>query len=135
MARRSILLSHLLRNLCFDFILALNCWILFSCRKNISAQVKDTHPSIKMKTFAIKVDRDTFVRKDGLVEEIKIDRSPKKNESVLSALIQPFMPNVPLQLWEENKEKKWFSQILQGRCAYKKARCSNLSCICVFLCS
>ena len=45
MARRAVLFSHLLRNLCFDFILALNCWILFSCRKNISAQVKDTHPS------------------------------------------------------------------------------------------
>ena len=68
--------------------------------------------------------QDTFTSKEDLAvkQRIRIDRSPKKNESALLSLLQPLMPNVPLQLWEENKQKKWFSKRLRGRCATKKAR-------------
>ena len=63
--------------------------------------------------------------KEELVVEppIKVDRSPKKNESELLRLMQPLMPNVPLELWEENRKKEWFSKGLhRGRCANKRAR-------------
>ena len=57
--------------------------------------------------------------KEDLVLEQKvvlnIDKTPRLNESSLVPLIQPLMPNVPLELWEENKEKQWFSKTSCGR--------------------
>ena len=103
MTRKAILFSHILKSFSFYSLLAFSCWILFACRENM---------------------QNTFTSKEDLVvkQRIRIDRSPKKNESALSSLMQPLMPNVPLQLWEENKQKKWFSKRLRGRCATKKAR-------------
>ena len=46
---------------------------------------------------------------------LNIDNSPRLNETFLMPLIQHLMPNVPLELWEENKEKGWFSNPSCGR--------------------
>ena len=61
---------------------------------------------------------------------LNLNRRKRLNESALvaffyssgffkisfkAALVQPLMPNVPLQLWEENKEKLWFSNTSCGR--------------------
>ena len=54
---------------------------------------------------------------------LNLDRSGRLNESSLIAVIQSLMPNVPLQLWQENKEKDWFSKTSCGRCGRIKSNC------------
>ena len=54
---------------------------------------------------------------------LNLDRSERLNESSIVGLIQSLMPNVPIQLWHENKEKHWFSKTSCGR--WDRIKCNS----------
>ena len=99
------------------------CWIFFADEKNISNRVnKCDHTKrlfLKADFFQVRVISDAILSRQELGLEqrtvLNLDRSGRLNETTFVALIQPLMPNVPLQLWNENKEKLWFSKSSCGR--------------------
>ena len=118
---------HTFKVLCFLSCWTLLCWIFFVGEKNIFNQVKSCADHKKWIAhslfsffFQVQVISDAILseQKELVLRErmvLNIDRSGRLNETSLVRLIQPFMPNVPLQLWEENKEKLWFSKTSCGR--------------------
>ena len=112
---------HLLKLLGFLSCWTLLCWFFFAGEKNISDQVKVlTISHIKTVNFCkVRVISEEILsrQKLGLQQGrvLKIDKSRRLNETSLVPLIQPLMPNVPLQLWEENKKEQWFSKSSCGR--------------------
>jgi len=72
---------------------ALLCWFLYAIQKIISTRDLSLHQR----------------------SALNIDKRPRLNETSLMPLIQPLMPNIPLELWEESKEKGWFSKTSCGR--------------------
>ena len=111
----------LLKLLGFLSFWTLLCWFFFAGEKNISDQVKVlTISHIKTVNFCeVRVISEEILSqhelglRQGMV--LKIDKSRRLNETSLVPLIQPFMPNVPLELWEENKKEEWFSKSSCGR--------------------
>ena len=118
---------HTFKMLCFLSCWTFLCWIFFAGEKKILNQVKSC-PDQKIRNFLfyklfffqVQVISNAILSQQqelGLWQRmvLNIDRSGRLNESSLVPLIQPLMPNVPLQLWEENKEKMWFSKTSCGR--------------------
>ena len=114
---------HILKTLAFLSCWTLICWFFFASEKNISDQVnavmiliglhlKTAFPKMRVIPKGILSQQKSGVQQ-GMV--LKIDKSRRLNETSLVPLIQPLMPNVPLELWEENKKEQWFSKISCGR--------------------
>ena len=117
---------YLFKMLGFLSCWTLICWFFFAGKKNISDQVKVVHYILNVfspkKCFfplqVYEISEGILSRQElGLRQQmvLKIDKSRRLNETSLVPLIQPFMPNVPLQLWEENKKEQWFSKSSCGR--------------------
>ena len=109
---------HLFKMIGFLSCWTLLCWIFFSGDNNIFNEV-NIKTCFILKKVKVQYFSGSILSKQHLVLEQKvvlnIDKTPRLNESSLVPLIQPLMPNVPLEIWEENKEKQWFSKTSCGR--------------------
>ena len=109
---------HLFKMIGFLSCWTLLCWIFFYGDNNIFNEVNSKTCFI-LKKVKLQFFSGSISSKQDLVLEqrvvLNIDKTPRLNESSLVPLIQPLMPNVPLELWEENKEKQWFSKTSCGR--------------------
>lgn len=105
-------------------LLALFSWILFGSQQE-NLPVRGNLRPWSLKVFFLKWKtwiKSAFLQVQDAMgtwtwtpEAVIVDRSPKMNQSLLSALLQPLMPNVPFELWEENKQREWFSKSSCGR--------------------